>query len=118
MNSLTLCSHCCKWANDHDGADPKAVMEDYPAMMEEVLNSFGLAEVDAENFIADACFGNWQRMHETDEERQTLDARHYADIIVGDVWYCSDRWSWDRVIRIQWAYQRLRDRCGRYGSES
>ena len=36
-----------------------------------------------------------------------------ADILVGDVLYCSDRFSYDRLLRIQWVYQRLGDRLHR-----
>lgn len=50
--------------------------------------------------------GNWKKMWLTDEEEKESD----ADICVGllgDIFYCSDRMSWDRLARINWQYQRL-----------
>lgn len=50
--------------------------------------------------------GNWKKMWLTDEEENESS----SDICVGllgDIHYCSDRMSWDRLARINWQYQRL-----------
>lgn len=111
--SKDVCSHCCKWASEHEDANPLAVRDDYPSMMRVVLrHKFGMTKGAANEFIESACEGNWAKIYETDVERST-DAEDYAEMICGDVFYCSDRWSWDRVLRIQWLYRRLVDRCRR-----
>jgi hypothetical protein len=80
-------------------------------MMRTVLKSrFNMGGKAAKAFIKDACYCNWSRLHETNIER-SVTAEAYAKELLDDVWYCSDRWSWDRVLRIQWLYQRILRRC-------
>lgn len=108
-----ICGYCCKWANGLDGKSPQAVADAYPKMMRKVLKErFGMGRDVAEQFIEEACYGNWLKMHMTDVERH-VGAEVYAEMLRDDVWYCSDRWSWDRVIRVQWLYRRLKDKCER-----
>ena len=110
---VDVCEACCKWVHKCEGKSPAYVRDTYPKMMRVVLKEkFGMPKKAASVFIAEACNGNWERLHETNIEEK-VDAATYADYLVNDVWYCSDRWSWDRVIRVQWAYQRLVDRCRR-----
>jgi len=107
MRHIDICDYCCEWSNDHRGCDPKKVCDDYPEMMTTVLvERFGMSQAAADTFIETACEGNWERMHETDDEK-ALSAEYYRDELLGDVWYCSDRWSWDRIIRNQWRYKRI-----------
>ena len=106
-----LCEYCCKWVHGLEGKSPLAVRDAYPRMMRKVLRHHcGMGKEAASLFIEDACCGNWLKLHETDVERNAS-AGAYAEMLVGDVWYCSDRWSWDRVLRIQWLYRRLCNRC-------
>lgn len=104
---MDLCDFCCKWANEHCDKTDKEIRDDYPEMMRAVLmKRFFLSEDAADAFVADACFGNWERLHETGIEK-SIGASYYAARLLDDVLYCSDRWSWDRVLRIQWLYQRM-----------
>ena len=106
-----LCDYCCEWVHDHRGADPTEVMNDYPKMMRKVLrNKFGLSKSAAKEFVNTACEGNWLKLHENDVE-EAADSDLYARMILDDVRYCSDRWSWDRVLRIQWLYRHLMRKC-------
>ena len=57
--------------------------------------------------------GNWKKMWLTAEEENESD----EDICVGllgDIFYCSDRMSWDRLVRINWQYQRLLKRIRKH----
>lgn len=108
-----ICGYCCEWVHETEGKSPATVRDAYPKMMRKVLKErFGMSKEAATRFIEEACWGNWKKLHETDIERHA-DAAMYAKMLRDDVWYCSDRWSWDRVIRIQWLYRRLVDRCER-----
>lgn len=108
-----VCEVCCGWVVDHRGKSPFAVMDGYPEMMRYVLKHwFGMPGKVSVSFIEDACWGNWLKLHETDMERCAT-AEDYAKALLDDVFYCSDRWSWDRVMRVQWLYRRLHDRCER-----
>lgn len=55
--------------------------------------------------------GNWKKMWLTPEEEQEPTEEICRDFI-GDIFYCSDRMSWDRLARINWQYQRLLKRIG------
>ena len=53
--------------------------------------------------------GNWQRLWLTDEDK-TISASAFAVKLVGEVFYASDRMSWDRLLRINWLYLRLKEK--------
>ncbi len=50
--------------------------------------------------------GNWEKMWLTDEDNAESDSE-VCRLLIGDIFYCSDRMSWDRLTRINWQYQRL-----------
>lgn len=107
---IDVCGHCCAWANDARDGGPSAIIDTYPGMMREVLGRlFHMPEKAADEFIEDACSGNWERMHLTRPE-DYLTSEQWAKHLLNEVIYFSDRWSWDRVIRAQWIYKRLCDR--------
>ncbi len=115
--TFDLCEYCCDWAVRFERRSPLAVKDAYPKMMRKVLkHKFGIGKKQARRFIEDACLGNWLKLHETDIERRAS-AVDYANAILGEVFYSSDRWSWDRVLRTQWLYQRLAERCWRLGDD-
>lgn len=106
-----ICGYCFNWVSDHRGEEPSVIMNDYPSMMRKVLrHEFGLSKSAAKEFVDTACEGNWLKLHDTDVEEH-VDADVYSEMILNDVHYCSDRWGWDRVLRIQWLYRRLVRRC-------
>ena len=106
-----LCDYVCKWVNNHRGKSPAKIRDDYPKMMRRVLTVWFLMPKDAaKDFIKGACIGNWERLHMTSIENR-ISAEWFADELLDDLWYSSDRWSWDRVLRIQWLYRRLVDKC-------
>ena len=105
------CDYICKWVSDHRGAEPSEVMEDYPKMMVKVLrHELGFTKDAAKRFVWYACEGNWLKLHETDVER-VMSSYGYARILLGDLHYISDRLSFDRILRVQWLYQRLVRKC-------
>lgn len=110
------CDFCCAWCRELEEKSPVAVRDAYPKMMRKVLKvEFGMPKKAADGFIESACCGNWLKLHETDVERN-VGAESYAEMLRSEVFYCSDRWSWDRVLRTQWLYMMLVDRCRRWES--
>lgn len=106
-----VCEYCCEWVSDHRGAEPAIVMEDYPRMMRKVLrHEFRLPKRVANEFIETACEGNWLKLYETDVEKH-VGSDVYAEMILGELLYISDKLSFDRILRIQWLYQRLMRKC-------
>lgn len=106
-NSFDVCEYCCKWVSDHKGAEPTIVMEDYPKMMQKVLmHELGFSKDIANEFTKTACEGNWLKLHETDVEKY-VGSDVYAEMILDELFYISDRISFDRIFRVQWLYRRL-----------
>ena len=52
--------------------------------------------------------GNWSHLHYTDEEKE-LTQSDWFETFMMDVFYCSDRWSLDRLTRCHWAFRQWKD---------
>lgn len=48
--------------------------------------------------------GNWERLHTTEEEDK-LTPEEWLEKLRYEVFYCSDRWSLDRLTRCHWLYR-------------
>lgn len=48
--------------------------------------------------------GNWEHLHQTDEER-CFSPDEWLEKFCNDVFYCSDRWSLDRLTRCHWLWR-------------
>ena len=84
-------------------------IDDYKRLMVKVLRVFGLSKRNALDAIDEMGIGNWEHLWETkDEEKKS--AKDFMEDVVGEVFYCSDRWSWDRIICVNWMYLRFVDR--------
>lgn len=59
-------------------------------------------------------YGNWKHLHETDEER-SKSAEEWLDDFSSDVFYCSDRWSLDRLMRCHWQFRQWKRRIKAVG---
>ena len=57
--------------------------------------------------------GNWERLHLTDDERLNP-PEYWLERLMSDVWYCSDRWSLDRLTRCHWLYRSYKWACWRF----
>jgi hypothetical protein len=55
----------------------------------------------------DLVYGNWERLHMTDEERR-LTPDDWLDKLYHEVWYCSDRWMFDRLTRCHWIWRQYK----------
>lgn len=51
--------------------------------------------------------GNWERLHQTDEER-SLSPDEWLGRFREELFYCSDRWSLDRLTRCHWLWRQYK----------
>lgn len=73
-----------------------------------VLADFGFPR-KARTFLWDnLVVGNWKHLHMTETEK-TYGADDWLDLLVGEVFYCSDRWTMDRLVRCHWMYRQYMD---------
>ena len=109
---LNLCDYCFEWASAYRGSAPDVVRDAYPEMMRKVLKTFGLKRKAADEFIRTACNGYWLRLHRTQIEKE-VGPEVYARVLIEDVQDCSERWSWDSVLKVQWLFRKLVWGCWR-----
>lgn len=78
-----------------------------------VLAYLGPFPRDTRNYLwKELVNGNWELLHVTDEER-LKPPEYWLERLKGDVWYCSDRWSLDRLTRCHWLYRAYGWACWR-----
>lgn len=88
--------------------DADAITRLWRAAFSCALRDMGLPS-KARRFLWDElAAGNWKHFHQLEDELKK-DARHWARDFGGDVLYCSDRWSIDRITRCHWTYRQLMD---------
>lgn len=52
---------------------------------------------------------NWKHLHLTEEEK-TYTENNWKHLFIGELMYCCDRWSFDRLLRTQWAYRQWQNK--------
>lgn len=86
------------------------ILDKYPKMFEAIcIYCFKLPKRIRKDLFYDLVKGNWTHLWETKEEKKMTIAE-LCEQLKWDVFYCSDRMSWDRLCRIHWNWQRIRDR--------
>lgn len=67
-----------------------------------ILKRFGWNR-KAINHLWDGFGHNWEHFWRTEEEK-LLSADDWRDKFFGEIFYCYDRWSIDRILRAHWTY--------------
>lgn len=49
-------------------------------------------------------YDNWDHLHENDTERRQS-VSEWREMFAYDLRYCSDRWTFDRLLRVQWTFR-------------
>ena len=80
-----------------------------------VLRDLGFTRKQRSFMWGELMYGNWDRLHLTDEEK-AKPSSEFLDDFYYDVLYCSDRWSLDRLMRCHWLYRAYR-RTDSYGAQ-
>lgn len=93
-----------------DGSHKVAYIDsEWHILFIKICKQLGIKRKSAEILFDDMCCGNWTHLHQTDEERKRT-ADDWLSEFAGDVWYCSDRWSVDRLMRAHWQFRQWRDK--------
>ena len=109
-NSYRKCMiFCNKYNVDafHRGVNLGEFNKDYRWLVNNImLFEFGFPAHIRSKFI-DNRYTRWDHFVPTAEEDKK-DIVDWAMDIVGEIFYCSDRWSLDKLIKISWMYSELR----------
>lgn len=87
--------------------DWQEILDKYPKMFDAIcIYNFKLPNRIRNDLFDNLCKGNWEHLWETEEEKKMTIAELCYELR-GEVFYCSDRMSWDRLCRIHWLWQRI-----------
>lgn len=107
--SMSLCRYI-------DGGDctPEGVEDHWHRAFCCIAKYLGFNRATRKVLWEDLVYGNWKRLHLTDEEMAKT-SNDWLNELRGDVFYCSDRWCLDRLTRCHWLYRHYvwAERCER-----
>lgn len=87
--------------------DWQEIVRKYPKMFDAIcIYNFKLPNRIRNDLFDNLCKGNWEHLWETEEEEKMTIAELCYELR-GEVFYCSDRMSWDRLCRIHWIWHRI-----------
>lgn len=90
--------------------DQQEILDKYPEIFNVIcIYCFKLPKRIREYLFDNLVRSNWVHLWETDEEKKMTIAE-LCEQLKWDVFYCSDRMYWDRICRIHWSWQRIKDR--------
>ena len=86
------------------------IIDAYPCIFKAICCYwFHLPHHTTKSLFVNLGYGNWEHLWETEEEeKETID--ELCETLRGEIFYCSDRMSWDRLLRIHWIWQRIQRR--------
>lgn len=101
-----LCDDCMEFYKKNHGNydDVDSITNDWHTLFVKVCKYFGINKSSANVLWEDMCLGNWHHLWMTDDEKKKP-ANEWLDDFIADVFYCSDRWSLDRLMRCHWTYR-------------
>lgn len=87
---------------DKPGLNPREVKIGFIATVDSICEYLGYGKI-GKLLVSDMYYGGWERINP-----DTIELEHGSDywrvILKNDMLYCSDRWSWGRLLRCVWAY--------------
>lgn len=88
--------------------DVHTIMLKYPVIFKAICKyNFHLNNKIIKSLYYNLGYGNWSHLWEIKEEK-LYTIEQLCEHLKWDVFYCSDRMSWDRLLRIHWVWQRIK----------
>ena len=108
-NSKNVCQLCMDFCNKYENySDMQLFIDEYKILMKKILKyNFKIPARCADEIICSLGQGNWEHLWETEEEQTIMTPIKIKEYVLEEIFYCSDRWSWDRILRVNWAMIRL-----------
>lgn len=91
-----------------ESATPEGVGRRWRQVFNCVCRDFGFTRKQRKYLWENLVLGNWGHLHQTEEESEKPTSR-WLEELSWDVFYCSDRWSMDRLTRCHWTYRQYRE---------
>lgn len=113
--SMALCGYIGvkSWSLDDEPPEemrrghvtPKKVEEYWHRALNCVAKYLGFNRATRRILWEDLVYGNWDRLHMTEEEEK-MTPDDWLDKLYWEVFYCSDRYTLDRLTRCHWLYRK------------
>lgn len=99
-----------KLVNEFKYLDKESTINAYPYLFNAICCYwFHLSKRTVNSLFDDLGYGNWKHLWETDDEKEET-INTLCKNLRDEVFYCSDRMTWDRLLRIHWIWQRIQKR--------
>ena len=102
MKIVNDCERLCAYIESEP--TPNGVESRWHEIFSHVCKLLGFNKSATKILWKELAYGNWTHLHETDEERNRS-ADEWLDAFSIDMFYCSDRWSLDRLMRCHWQFR-------------
>lgn len=107
MNNV--CDACAKFFEDcwnDDQEEPRANLKNIITGWKTIFyqicqNEFKFNKPGTDFLWENLAIGNWEHLHPTNKEEEQSYNERLSDFFY-DMFYCSDRWSMDRLLRVHW----------------
>ena len=117
-----ICDECMAFLRDFDNEDWEdiddhfyivkdnslssivAIKNEWHAIFNDVCYGMGFSNKNTNMMWTELAGGNWKHLHKSDSEEEKT-AEDWFDAFCHDVFYCSDRWSLDRLMRCHWLHR-------------
>lgn len=93
----------CKYVNEGN-RNPRSIVERWRNVFNCVLRDLGFPKKTRDTMWYGLANGNWERLHTTEEE-DTYTPEKWLQELTGNVFYCSDRYTLDRLTRCHWTFR-------------
>lgn len=104
--SIKICKKCMQLTRDsYKKVNLYDVSKKWKSIFFDVCYHIGINCKSATLLWDEMCVhNNWDHLHPTEKEKNETKEELYNDFI-DDVFYCSDRWGFDRLMRCQWKFR-------------
>lgn len=106
--SMKICKDCMDFCNDK--SDMVEICSAWHSIFYDVCYLLDINKRGADtlwNFGEDC---NWQHLWISDKEKQ-MSLNDWYNFFKSEVFYCSDRWSIERLLRTHWSFWRWHDKA-------
>ena len=102
-----ICSECMEFFDKYQNGNYvyiSNIVNDWKEIFFHVCDQLGINRKSANVLFDELACGNWSHLHHTDEEKK-LTQSDWFESFMYDLFYCSDRWSLDRLTRCHWEFR-------------
>ena len=92
------------------------INHDYRKLMKSIAKKILLVQGDLDALIDGLGYVGWCGFQEADHDSKK-DIPILIHDLLSNIMYCSDQWSWDRFLRVNWIYNRIKRRLFEEESE-